>query len=207
MFNLEQSIAEWRKQMLAAGIKSPVPLEELENHLRDEIERQVETGIDAQQAFEMTVSQIGDGAQLKKEFSKTAGPFGFLGNDKFTRVDRILGALWLVLSLRGFINVCFAVGSLPHPHSPAETMTFVLVCLSLLAFFGVGLLGGVLLLASAKGGRNIIRILALFSLILSIPSLAFNSFSVEWGIFRLFDLATVWFLFSKSFARPTASVK
>ena len=37
MFDLEQSIAEWRRQMLAAGIKTPVPLEELEIHLREDI--------------------------------------------------------------------------------------------------------------------------------------------------------------------------
>jgi hypothetical protein len=39
MFELEQAITGWRRQMLAAGIKTPVPLEELEIHLRDEIER------------------------------------------------------------------------------------------------------------------------------------------------------------------------
>ena len=37
MSDLEQSIAEWRKQMLAAGIETPVPLEELEIHLREDI--------------------------------------------------------------------------------------------------------------------------------------------------------------------------
>jgi len=37
MFSLEKSISEWRRQMLAAGIKTPVPLEELEIHLREEI--------------------------------------------------------------------------------------------------------------------------------------------------------------------------
>jgi hypothetical protein len=46
MFNLEQSIIEWRKQMLAAGIKTPVPLDELEIHLREEIERQMASGLD-----------------------------------------------------------------------------------------------------------------------------------------------------------------
>ncbi|MGO8763935.1 MAG: hypothetical protein ACLQSR_02225 [Limisphaerales bacterium] len=40
MFNIEEAIAEWRRQMLAAGIEAPVPLEELENHLREEIEQQ-----------------------------------------------------------------------------------------------------------------------------------------------------------------------
>ena len=37
MFGLEQAIADWRQQMLAAGIKTPVPLEELEIHLREDI--------------------------------------------------------------------------------------------------------------------------------------------------------------------------
>ena len=51
MFNLEQSIADWRQQMLAAGIRTPVPLEELEIHLRDEIERQMKSGSNAQLRF------------------------------------------------------------------------------------------------------------------------------------------------------------
>ena len=72
MFYLEQSIAEWRKQMLAAGIQSPVPLEELESHLREEIEQQVRAGADEARAFEMAVQSIGRPALLKKEFMKTA---------------------------------------------------------------------------------------------------------------------------------------
>src|ERR1700761_5471759 len=70
MFNLEQSIANWRKEMLAAGIKAPVPLEELESHLREEIERQIKLGMDTQQAFQLTVSQIGQAKELKLEFAK-----------------------------------------------------------------------------------------------------------------------------------------
>ena len=41
-----KSIAEWREQMLAAGIKTPVPLEELEIHLREEIEQQMKSGFE-----------------------------------------------------------------------------------------------------------------------------------------------------------------
>jgi hypothetical protein len=70
MFNLEQSIAEWRRQMLAAGIKTPVPLEELESHLREEIARQMELGINERQAFEISTAQIGEAALLKNEFKK-----------------------------------------------------------------------------------------------------------------------------------------
>jgi hypothetical protein len=70
MFDLEKSIADWREQMLVAGIQTPVPLEELENHLREEIERQMCSGCNTQQAFWGAVQQIGRPNVLKKEFNK-----------------------------------------------------------------------------------------------------------------------------------------
>src|SRR5665213_686696 len=73
MFDLEKSIAEWRKQMLAAGIKTPVPLEELEIHLREEIEQQMKFGLSAQTAFSIAVEKIGQGNMLKTEFKKVGG--------------------------------------------------------------------------------------------------------------------------------------
>jgi hypothetical protein len=69
MFHHEQAISEWRRQMLAAGIKTPVPLEELESHLREEIERQMKSGLDRKKAFEISVRQIGQPKTLKKEFN------------------------------------------------------------------------------------------------------------------------------------------
>ena len=70
MFDLEQSIADWRQQMLAAGIKSPVPLEELENHLREELEQQMRIGLSAQTAFSIAVEKIGHGNALQGDFKK-----------------------------------------------------------------------------------------------------------------------------------------
>lgn len=70
MFDLEESIADWRKQMLAAGIESPVPLEELEIHLREEMERLVKSGINAQRALGEAIQQIGPPNALKCEFQK-----------------------------------------------------------------------------------------------------------------------------------------
>ncbi len=70
MFDLEQSIEEWRRQMLAAGIQTPVPLEELESHLRDEIERQVKSGLSEPIAFEVSVKQVGQPQSLRNEFKK-----------------------------------------------------------------------------------------------------------------------------------------
>jgi hypothetical protein len=70
MLSLEDTIAEWRRQMLAAGIKTPVPLDELESHLRDEAEQQMRSGFSAQQAFETAVRQLGQASRLKTEFEK-----------------------------------------------------------------------------------------------------------------------------------------
>jgi hypothetical protein len=70
MFNLDQAIAEWRQQMLAAGIKSPVPLEELESHLRDEIEREMKSGLNELEAFHAAIQKIGQAHLIHEEFKK-----------------------------------------------------------------------------------------------------------------------------------------
>jgi hypothetical protein len=70
MYNLEQSIEEWRRQMLTAGIKTPVPLEELEIHLREETERHTEAGLNKSQAFQAAVEKIGQAHLLQREFKK-----------------------------------------------------------------------------------------------------------------------------------------
>lgn len=70
MFDLEQSILKWRRQMLAAGIKTPVPLEELESHLREETVRQTKSGLNEAEAFRTAVQKIGQGHILQNEFNK-----------------------------------------------------------------------------------------------------------------------------------------
>ncbi|HLX96874.1 MAG TPA: permease prefix domain 1-containing protein [Verrucomicrobiae bacterium] len=70
MFDLEPSIADWRQQMLAAGIQTPVPLEELESHLREDIARQMKSGLNEQKAFEVSVQRIGQPQTIKREFKK-----------------------------------------------------------------------------------------------------------------------------------------
>src|SRR2546428_2786944 len=70
MPDLEKQIAAWRRQMLAAGIKAPVLLDELESHLREEIEQQMRLGLSARQAFEVAAQRIGEARALKTEFAK-----------------------------------------------------------------------------------------------------------------------------------------
>jgi len=70
MFDLEKSISEWRKQMLAAGIKTPVPMDELESHLREEIERQMKVGLNPQDAFISAIQKLGSAHSVQTEFMK-----------------------------------------------------------------------------------------------------------------------------------------
>jgi cation transport ATPase len=76
MFNLEAAILEWRRQMLSAGIKTPVPLDELENHLRDDVEQRIRSGFSEQQAFDAAVRQVGCANGLKAEFQKIRATAG-----------------------------------------------------------------------------------------------------------------------------------
>jgi hypothetical protein len=70
MFTLEKSITEWREQMLTAGVKAPVPLDELEFHLREDIEQLVKSGRSESEAFQSAVQKIGQARVVHGEFKK-----------------------------------------------------------------------------------------------------------------------------------------
>lgn len=74
MFDLEQAITKWRQRMLASGIQSPVPLEELEGHLREEIGEQINAGLSDVAAFQSAVQKFGVAPAVRTEFAKIAGP-------------------------------------------------------------------------------------------------------------------------------------
>jgi len=86
MFNLEQSISDWRQQMLAAGIQTPVPLEELETHLREDIEQRLQSGSDEQSAFESAVQKIGHAHLIQGEFQKVET----VRNDRAWKIKQLL---------------------------------------------------------------------------------------------------------------------
>jgi hypothetical protein len=75
MHNLEQLIKDWRQQMLAAGINSSRTLDELESHLREEVEDRMRAGLHEREAFIIAARRIGQPESLKDEFDKTGVPF------------------------------------------------------------------------------------------------------------------------------------
>lgn len=72
MFNLDNAITEWRRRMAAGGVKNSAVLDELESHLREDIERQTKPAMTPEDAFNLAVQKIGPASVLSKEFRKTA---------------------------------------------------------------------------------------------------------------------------------------
>jgi hypothetical protein len=126
MFNLDQAIGEWRQQMLAAGIQTPVPLEELEIHLREEIAQQTKLELNEQEAFNVAVRRIGHGHVHQNEFNKVEG-----GHKTKRAIMLIIG--WLaagVTLLNGVFRFDFHwdfFGWGVHPKWDSETITDIFV--------------------------------------------------------------------------------
>jgi hypothetical protein len=70
MFKLEKAINGWRREMQSRGIKGAETLDELESHLRDDLEEQVRSGMQIQQAFDMARAHFGKTGSLETEFEK-----------------------------------------------------------------------------------------------------------------------------------------
>jgi hypothetical protein len=91
MRNLEEKIADWREQMAAGGVKSPTVLDELESHLREEIDIRLACGDSESDAFERGVVWIGTPGAIQAEFNKV---------ERTGRLPMKIGAtVWAVLSL------------------------------------------------------------------------------------------------------------
>jgi hypothetical protein len=70
--------------MAAGGIRSAVVLDELESHLREDVEREVRAGWEEAAAFENAVKRMGRSDLLKVEFAK-------IKESKEKRMSRIIG--------------------------------------------------------------------------------------------------------------------
>lgn len=138
MFDLEQSLAEWRRQMGAAGIKSPVPLEELESHLREEIERLTGAGLRGSEAFVTAVQKIGPAPVVQAEFEKARG----LGAAHSWRPKQIIFVAGLG-AVSMFILVCllFKLGSFSQI-TPAQQLSGLAATAVMLLLAGGGPLAG-----------------------------------------------------------------
>jgi hypothetical protein len=70
MFDLEIGIAQWRQRLQRAGIRSLATLDELESHLRDDLEAQIRSGTGAEEALELAAWRLGPAQDLRLQFQE-----------------------------------------------------------------------------------------------------------------------------------------
>jgi cation transport ATPase len=139
MFDLENSIREWRKQMLAAGIQSPTPLEELEIHLREEIERQINSGLNEQKALGFAVQKIGNAKTLQDEFEKNQ--LTKAARDWKLKEKLVIGVLSIMTLLIAYIVLSSRLGTSENNLTNSQQISvlaapFVMLALVLGGRFG-----------------------------------------------------------------------
>jgi len=122
MFNLEQSISEWRRLMESVGIKNSDIVDELESHLREDLARRVQSGESQEEAFARAVQGLGQASLLKHEFAKLGGKkWSWLRNLKGV----IAGAFVPVPSLSTFTPGALRTLALARQEAPRLHHGFV----------------------------------------------------------------------------------
>jgi len=70
MFDLSESTADWLGDLRQSEAFEETDLEELEDHLRDEIEQLMEKGLSEKEAFWVATSRAGTREELPREYAK-----------------------------------------------------------------------------------------------------------------------------------------
>ncbi len=91
MFDLEKQIARWRRQTEKSVGRQDGRLDELESHLRDQVEQLLKTGLTPEEAFHQAVARLGDPGAISAEFRKT--------RSAAWRPARVAFLLWVVLAV------------------------------------------------------------------------------------------------------------
>ena len=68
--SLEERIAEWRAYIMRRQALHSTDVEELEDHLRSQVEALSETGLDEGEAFLVAVKRLGDLDSLSREVAR-----------------------------------------------------------------------------------------------------------------------------------------
>ena len=70
MFDLEKALATWRRFHAYRRVFTADDLDELEQHVRDQVEALRAEGLSDQEAFRRAMHEMGDHAQAESEYRK-----------------------------------------------------------------------------------------------------------------------------------------
>lgn len=70
MFELNKSVNDWRRRLLTTGYCSRLELEELEEHLRQEVKTLESMSLSTEEAFIIASRRLGEPEEISREFGK-----------------------------------------------------------------------------------------------------------------------------------------
>jgi hypothetical protein len=102
MFTVEQAVENWKNDLRQKQTLMETDIEELESHLREEMERLGPLGLTEEEAFVIAVRRIGDTTQMASEFAKvnTAA----IWKTRFFWMIAGIFVLWLITSFSSFVS-------------------------------------------------------------------------------------------------------
>jgi hypothetical protein len=131
MFNLDQEITDWRRQMAAAGIKPSKVVDELENHLREDIRILVSAGTPEGAAFQIAAGRLGGIETMSSEFKKI--------NRTSSMSVGVGGLRWAGISIALAIGLLTGLSGLLHGKPSLLLMSHII---TLTAGYGLAFLTG-----------------------------------------------------------------
>jgi hypothetical protein len=168
MFDLEEQIRQWRRAQGEALGGRPEVVDELESHLRDEVQRLVQSGHPAEGAWALALERLGQPGALAAEFDRTTP--GLLGWRPGLIAVLVLGALTALLGWRVLAGVVAGrMGALLASHVFLITIGYTTsFAIGVLATWGIlRRLGGGWDGVQAAGFRATARWLAAAGLVLT----------------------------------------
>ena len=109
MFDLNEQIKNWRDDLAQSQTLEKTDIDELENHLREEIERLAASELSEQEAFLVAAHRLGHSDGLSEEFAKINAPM--LWRKRLFWAGAVVFA-WLIVTYIGQVvsRTCVLVG-------------------------------------------------------------------------------------------------
>ncbi|WP_198678588.1 permease prefix domain 1-containing protein [Pseudidiomarina marina] len=140
-FELEQNIAQWREFVLRRAAILEEDADELESHLRDQIDALLERGLHVDEAFLVATKRIGNLEAVSKEYAEVhAGRLWrniVWGGDKQSWNTDFYLALLLACCAAVLFHLPKLFGFTPETHEWVFARNFMLFCLPMLGAYYV----------------------------------------------------------------------
>jgi len=143
MFRLDHEVSKWCSALTRQGQLSGAQIEELRDHLYDEIEKQQASGVSQENAFRRAIGKLGTIDELTHEYSKNqrlGHVLSVIANVPYG--VQVLGIYLMALAcLMGYSTAAAYSAYYSGPFTPLDTLPLLLAFVVIATFGWCGLKG------------------------------------------------------------------